>query len=122
MPPMVVVAKPVFVNFSVYVPGAMLGNTYCPDEFVVPVFVSFVAAFVRSTVASGTTAPPGSITVPSTMPVFAVCPAAGMIVQSANRTKRPANPNRTNSFISPPTQTGFLHLQWPAWRLLVLDR
>src|ERR1700758_3700987 len=79
----VVVAKPAFETFSVYVPGATLGNTYWPTELVVTVLVSFVAMVVRLTVASGTTAPPWSVTVPRTRAVLAVCAPAGAADRNA---------------------------------------
>src|SRR6202171_1176729 len=115
---MVVVSKPPFVNFSVYFPGATLGNAYCPEELVVTVLVSLVAEFVRSTAASGTTAPPGWLTVPSTTPVLAGCPAADTPLQIRKRIKRPANVNRANTFISPPPQAGSFPTEWPSRQCL----
>jgi hypothetical protein len=52
-----------------YFPGGTFGKSYLPDSFVVAVLSEFVAASVKVTVAAGTAAPDGSVTVPTTMPV-----------------------------------------------------
>src|SRR5689334_18156434 len=73
------VANPALEILSEYVPGATFGKTYWPAEFVVTDLVSFVAVFASSAVASGTTAPPGSVTVPRTWAVLAVWGHAGAV-------------------------------------------
>src|SRR5947207_5445 len=68
-------------------PGDTLGKTYCPEEFVAVVLISLVAVFVRLTVASRTTAPPGSVTIPKTMAELAVCAQAGAAdINAASKT------------------------------------
>src|SRR5580704_8015060 len=98
----VTVAKPGLEILSVYVPGGTFANVYSPAPAVVAVFVSFVAVFRSSTVASGTTAPALSETVPSTMPEFEDCASAATPSDKTPRTKRAANRKRTSSFIFPP--------------------
>src|SRR5205823_6831812 len=69
--------KPCLFTLSVYSPGATYGKIYCPAELVTASRFSLVAVLVISTFASGTLLPPGSVTLPRTIPVLAVCPFAG---------------------------------------------
>ena len=83
-------------------PGDTLGKTYCPEEFVAVVLISLVAVFVRLTVASGTTAPPGSVTIPKTMAELAVCAHAGAAdINATNKTL--ATKILVKNFMEPPT-------------------
>src|ERR1700676_1018009 len=63
---------------------------------------SLVAVLVRSAVASGTTPPLASTTVPRTTAVFAVCAQAGIAVHSARR-RTPALVILDKTFMMPPT-------------------
>src|ERR1700745_3087222 len=82
-------------------PGDTLGKTYCPEEFVAVVLISLVAVFVRLTAASGTTAPPGSVTIPKTMADLALCAHAGAPhINAANKT--PATKILVKNFMEPP--------------------
>jgi hypothetical protein len=79
-----------------------LGKTYCPEEFVAVVLISLVAAFVKLMAASGTTAPPGSVTIPKTRAEFEVCAHAGAADTSA-ASKTLATKILAKNFILPPT-------------------
>jgi len=100
---MVPVAKPVLVNFKLYVPGVTLGKTYCPAEFVSVDLTSFVAVFVISTVTPGATAPAGSVTVPSTAPVAEVWPQLGDAKKRMAAKPIHAHANLFEIIIEPPT-------------------
>src|SRR5262249_37240898 len=76
---MVPVVKPDLLNLSEYGPGVTLARTYWPEELVSVERDSFVAAFTNSTVTPGATAPAGSVIVPWTAPVAAVCAPAGAL-------------------------------------------
>src|SRR5262249_49504251 len=73
---MVAGGKPDFVNFKTYGNRANVAEKYAAEELVSVALVSFVAILVSSAATPGATAPPGSVTVPTTAPVAAVCAAA----------------------------------------------
>src|SRR6266478_44450 len=85
-------------------PGDTLGKTYCPEELVAVVLISLVAVFVKLTVASGTTAPAGSVTIPKTRAEFEVC-AHAVAADSSTSTAIKTLPtkNLANDFMVPPT-------------------
>src|SRR4029077_10469837 len=76
-----------FFTVMRYSPGVTLGNVYCPAEFVCCVAWLFVALLCKTTVASATTAPVASVTVPSTVPVETVC-AFVLVVELAIRNRK----------------------------------
>jgi len=84
--------------------GETFGKTYCPEEFVEVVLISLVAVFVKLTPAPGTTAPPGSVTIPRTRAEFEVCAHAAAEDNNA-AAKTPATKILTKNFMIPPTTT-----------------
>jgi hypothetical protein len=71
----VVVRNPVAVTESLYWPGFTRGKRNAPVEPVLAVCVEPVSTLLRVTVAPETTAPDGSVTVPTTSPVNIDCAA-----------------------------------------------
>src|SRR5215472_512644 len=65
--------KPLAEHLTLYVPGLTAGKRYRPAGSVVVVWVTFVPTGTSVTVAPGTIAPVGSVTVPPTAPVVADC-------------------------------------------------
>src|SRR5208283_1658431 len=89
-----------------YFPGSTLGKLYLPVSFVVSVLSAFVARSVIVTVAPATAAPDGSVTVPETYPVPAVCPYMSNGLNANRRTTPQKNGKIRLAVISHPPVYG----------------
>src|SRR5215470_4075149 len=89
---------------TLYLPGTTPGKVNCPAELVVVSLTSLVSVLVSWALASGTTAPPGSVTVPKTSAVLAVCAAAG-IAERRSASDTPTMAIFDEAFMMPPTKS-----------------
>ena len=71
---MVAVLNPLRVASTLYEPGGSNGTMYRPSPCVAVVLTCPVAVFVTLTLTPGSTLPLGSLAVPPSAPVCAVCP------------------------------------------------
>src|SRR5580704_10894238 len=79
---------------TTYSPGISAPVANVPDDVVVVVMAWFVPLLVIRTFAALTTAPLGSVTVPTILPVLIVV-CANIVDDSNTRVAKPSRPNRT---------------------------